>query len=260
MRYRVWTRGPSKGGRALARALGGKKVGPNNPYQPISDAVIINWGDSQCPLHHALNPSSAISRMANKLTAFRVFRDANVPIPKFAETRDAVSWDGTVVVRHKLTGHSGEGIEIVEPGNELPNASLYVQYIPKNEEYRIHVGRKKVLDEFEPVPDEFEYKYEVIAEQRKGRRHDVADSNVNWKVRNHANGFVYVRQGFVTPPCVKQAAIDALRASGLDFGAVDIIYTKKGKAYVLEINTAPGLEGTTVEDYARWFRSPGVHG
>jgi D-alanine-D-alanine ligase-like ATP-grasp enzyme len=36
----------------------------------------------------------------------------------------------------------------------------------------------------------------------------------------------------------------------LDFGAVDVIYNRaQDKAYVLEVNTAPGLEGSTLDNY-----------
>jgi glutathione synthase/RimK-type ligase-like ATP-grasp enzyme len=43
-------------------------------------------------------------------------------------------------------------------------------------------------------------------------------------------------------------------ASGLDFGAVDVIWNERQqRAYVLEINSAPGLEGTTIDDYVRYF-------
>jgi D-alanine-D-alanine ligase-like ATP-grasp enzyme len=41
----------------------------------------------------------------------------------------------------------------------------------------------------------------------------------------------------------------------LDFGAVDVIWNEKQqRAYVLEVNTAPGLEGQTVDDYARGIK------
>ena len=39
-------------------------------------------------------------------------------------------------------------------------------------------------------------------------------------------------------------------AVGLKIGAVDIIWNElENKCYVLEINTAPGLEGTTLVKY-----------
>ena len=42
----------------------------------------------------------------------------------------------------------------------------------------------------------------------------------------------------------------AIKALGLDFGAVDIIYNEaEDQHYVLEVNTAPGLEGTTLQKY-----------
>ena len=44
--------------------------------------------------------------------------------------------------------------------------------------------------------------------------------------------------------------------SGLTFGAIDVIWNEhQQKAFVLEINTAPGIEGTTVEKYAAKFRN-----
>jgi len=46
----------------------------------------------------------------------------------------------------------------------------------------------------------------------------------------------------------------SVMALGLDFGAVDIVYNENdNKAYVLEINTAPGLSGTTLEKYVEVF-------
>ena len=42
----------------------------------------------------------------------------------------------------------------------------------------------------------------------------------------------------------------AIKVLGLDFGAVDIIYNKQeDKWYVLEVNTAPGIYGTTLDKY-----------
>jgi glutathione synthase/RimK-type ligase-like ATP-grasp enzyme len=83
---------------------------------------------------------------------------------------------------------------------------------------------------------------------------ETATEDVNWQVRNHHNGFVFTRSGFDTPEAVSKAAMDAMRILGLDFGAVDVVYnSRENRAYVLEVNTAPGLEGSTVDDYANYF-------
>ena len=47
--------------------------------------------------------------------------------------------------------------------------------------------------------------------------------------------------------------VEAAKALGLDFGAVDII-EKNGRYYVLEVNTAPRLEGYSIERYSNYFK------
>jgi glutathione synthase/RimK-type ligase-like ATP-grasp enzyme len=242
-KFYVYTSRPSNGARALAKALHGRRARELPVLKPGD--TLINWGDSQCNSQSCLNSPSAIRLAANKLTAFDALHSAGVSIPAYARTIADVHWEGLTVVRHKLTGHSGEGIELVENKQDLPNAPLYVQYIKKEDEYRVHVGKRGGTSI-------------IIAVQRKARRKETPDDQVNWKVRNHDNGFVFVRQNVAAPSCVLDAASGALLCSGLDFGAVDVIYNRKeAKAYVLEINTAPGLEGQSVTDYANFFRSVG---
>jgi len=49
---------------------------------------------------------------------------------------------------------------------------------------------------------------------------------------------------------VQDLALQACQALGLNSGAVDIIWNEKeNKCYVLEVNTAPGIEGTTCKKY-----------
>jgi glutathione synthase/RimK-type ligase-like ATP-grasp enzyme len=152
---------------------------------------------------------------------------------------EALKWsdEGKVIVcRTVLTGHSGHGIIIASTPVELVKASLYTQYVPKSHEFRVHIIRGDIIDV-----------------QRKIR--DPNKEPTDWKVRSHDNGFIYVRGGFVVPEDVKRQSLSAFMASGLDFGAVDVIWSEKQqKAYVLEINTAPGLENTTVESYANGFK------
>lgn len=75
--------------------------------------------------------------------------------------------------------------------------------------------------------------------------------NVNWYVRNHDGGFIFQRENINPPQGVLEAATQTLEAVGLDFGAVDIGWNERYQAAtVYEINTAPGIEGTTATDYA----------
>lgn len=51
----------------------------------------------------------------------------------------------------------------------------------------------------------------------------------------------------------RELAKQAMEALGLDFGAVDIGVIKGDNALVLEVNTAPGIEGETLEAYVDKF-------
>lgn len=236
----VWCPRPSRSARRLAKALKGRQKGPGDFIRDGS--VVINWGDSECPVQ-CLNSARALKEVTNKRRCFEVLAAAGVPVPLFATGKENVTWNGITVVRHKLTGHSGEGIELIPPGGDMPDAPLYVQYIKKEQEYRMHVGRNGNV-------------YKLFAAQRKARRLDCPLERVNWQIRNHANGFVYVREDIDAPCEVENVAVEAVAATGLDFGAVDVIYnTKEQKAYVLEINTAPGLEGQTVDDYVNFLNA-----
>jgi glutathione synthase/RimK-type ligase-like ATP-grasp enzyme len=226
----------SKSVKALKRAIGAKSIKiEGSRFRPTPNKVVINWGSSSCPVG-CINPAKAVADASNKLTAFNILKEAGVSIPLHTACKqDAQAWvdEGkTVVVRHLLQGSCGDGIEILK-GAALPVAPLYVQYIPKKEEYRVHVMNGEVIDV-----------------QRKMRNRSVADDAVNWQVRNHDNGFVFGREGVILSDQAAREAIGAVAALGLDFGAVDIIYNEHiNKMYVLEVNTAPGLEGTTLETY-----------
>lgn len=158
-------------------------------------------------------------------------------LPTFSSERefaeDLIRSGKTVVCRTVLNGHSGVGIVLASKVEELVDAPLYVEYVPKKEEYRVHV-----------------FKGKAIHSSRKARKADVPEGEVNWKIRNHNNGFIFQHENFEIPEGVVQQALIAVEQCGLDFGAVDVIWNdKQQKAYVLEINTAPGIEGVTLSKY-----------
>ncbi len=241
----------SRSAKALAEGLSqstGKKVfqvRPDGNYEYFPRHMVINWGNSNIPnwnVLNALNLPLQVAIASNKLQAFWKFLDAEVKTPVFSNNKEtAQAWfnEGhTIVERHILNGHSGNGIRIVQPGEELQNAPLYVQYKKKKKEYRVHI-----------------FKGEMIDEQIKKRSTEARDNgNVNTFVRNVSGGWVYCRSDIVPCDVRKELAIRSITALGLDFGAVDIIYNEhENQYYVLEVNTAPGLEGTTLQKYLDAF-------
>lgn len=239
----------SESAKALAEALGIKRIKHEGKDLNLKQSILINWGASKIErvmhgIKQILNMPECVAKATNKLHTFKALEEAEVSIPEFTTNKEeAIGFlqdgkDRAIVCRTKLTGHSGEGIVIAETAEQVVDAPLYTLYIKKKEEYRIHVMHG-----------------EAFFVQRKARKLEVADDQVNWKVRNLAGGFIFANKDVEVAEEAKQQAIMAVDALGLDFGAVDIIWNEKeNKYYVLEVNTACGLEGTTLEKYVEQFK------
>ena len=215
----------------------------NSKFRPAADKLIINWGGS----YHAaddLFPCPVLNSIGsrNKIETFQTL-DGKARIPEWATRREngPIQWlnEGSdVVVRHVIRGHGGKGIRIVKPGEQLDMAPLYTRYVKKKREFRVHC---------------FERGGAISAHvhEKKGRR----GVEKNYQIRNHDNGFVYIRDVEDAPEDVVRQAYQAFVALGLDFGAVDVIYNEhEDKAYVLECNTAPGMDGITIDLYVEYFK------
>jgi glutathione synthase/RimK-type ligase-like ATP-grasp enzyme len=190
-----------------------------------------------------INNLAALRVASNKLSTFQALKDKDgIRIPEYTtDLAEATGWiteKHTVVCRTVLGGHSGAGIVLAGVSTELVRAPLYVKYVKKQQEFRVHVAFGGVIDV-----------------QEKRQRKDTPEGfKTDFQVRNHHTGWVYCREDINQPEGLGDMAVRTVSALGLDFGAVDIIYNVKQQLlYVLEVNTAPGLEGTTVERYADAF-------
>jgi D-alanine-D-alanine ligase-like ATP-grasp enzyme len=84
----------------------------------------------------------------------------------------------------------------------------------------------------------------VIFAQEKKRKSNSEQTADQKLIRNHANGWVFcpLELDDVSEDS-KNAAVAACAALGLDFGAVDLVVDKRDRLpYILEVNTAPGLQ------------------
>jgi glutathione synthase/RimK-type ligase-like ATP-grasp enzyme len=161
----------------------------------------------------------------------------NIPTVDFTEDYNiAKRWvdNGLVVYCRKLIdSSSGNGIVVVKDYGQLEIAPLYTKGVVDGEEFRVHIINNKVID---------------VTKKLRPR-----DREVNELIRNHGNGWVFGRDGIKIPRSVIIHSKRAIKTLGLDFGAVDIIY-KDGSCYILEVNTAPGLVGTTLSKYVEAFK------
>ena len=246
----------SRSARALAKSLDIPLIRhENSRFQPRLSKTVINWGSSRIPEHvmgtKLINTPENVHATVNKLTFFEKMSDGDGPrLPEWTtDPEEVLDWieDGkTVIARTDLTGHSGSGMVFIDKknvGNHL-DAPLYTVYKPKKEEFRVHVFNGEVID----------------VQQKLLRKEDdlgnpIDPAKVDFRVRNLANGFIFGRNNINPNKDVLDQSVLAYRKSDLVFGAVDVIWNEKeGRAYVLEINSAPGLEGTTIGSYTKAFR------
>jgi glutathione synthase/RimK-type ligase-like ATP-grasp enzyme len=230
----------------IQAVLGGLKVRPNGNYSFLGNHLVVNWGSGHCPYWgnvvgvspRLLNHWNYVAKAINKLSAFQIFKEKDVPTPEWTASRAiAEQWlaaGRTVFCRTKLSSMEGRGIVVATNASELVDAPLYTRLFPKDKEYRVHVFKGEVLDYVQK-------KLKHGAKEIPGR---------NKFVRNTANGWVFAREGVTISDQVREISGKAVEALGLDFGAVDLAVSKEGKVVVFEVNTAPGIEGTTITKYA----------
>ena len=245
---------PYKIGSQSAKALAAKltdrlglkvrRVRHDGNYRTRPRSLVINYGSGSVgsigSLGKWVNNPAHTNGAGNKLAAFQRFKAAGVVTPEWTTDRgEALGWvrDGACVVcRTVLNGHSGRGIVLANTEDKVAHCQLYVKYKKKRKEFRVHVFQGKAID---------------VSEKRRRRVEQREAVEFDGYVRNLANGWVFCRDNVVEPDGLRDAAVSACAALGLDFGAVDIIWNEReNKCYVLEVNTAPGLQGTTLENYA----------
>lgn len=237
----------SASSKALSDALGIKRLKhKDSKFVAKSDDLVINWGHAGDALNglkcRILNHPTSIRNTSNKLAFFansgpEESRAYKIP-PFTTDKRTVLDWlsqGKDVIARTELNGHSGKGIVVISKEEQLVDAPLYTMYIPKKQEYRVHVLSDVVID---------------VQRKIKDPNKEVS----SWYVRNHDSGFIFARNDIKPDSKVLEYALEAVAAFDLDFGAVDVIFNgTKNEAYVLEINTTPGLEGQTVENYSKAF-------
>lgn len=192
---------------------------------------LVNWGCRPSVLKavgikDGMNQD--INTAVSKVRTFAALEKANVHFPPYSTDWRTIAGRGKYLARTDFqTG--GRGIVILDKDSPPPSDRTFDFYslvIAKSYELRLHIfGDQVICEQFKFIP-----------------------SGSKVLIRSYDNGARFSNKSLehhLTPELsgkVRTTAIAAVRAVGIDFGAVDLfIGAKTNDVYVLEVNTAPGL-------------------
>lgn len=211
----------------------GIKVVRNDQPFPEGHDVIFRWGTTSNLPYKAtvINEASAIHWVADKAASRFAMAEQGLS-PKTWLDYMNYSYDyvedvvDKVVVRPRVHAQGrnvhlcNNAVETMEAVKLYGEGGYYIsEFIDKKSEFRVFVVSGRVACVAKKTPaDEKAIAWNVA----QGGRFD----NVRWGE---------------WPIAACLVAIKAFALSGLDFGGVDVMVDAEGKAYVLEINSAPSL-------------------
>lgn len=261
------------------------KGGVELPAEKID--VLLSWGaktSKDITLDKSivtLNHPNAIRKNRNKLEALTLMDKAKVPVGKFISSENVL---GAKTILFPMIGRTkyhqgGKNFWLcLTKGHVIAakaeGAQYFQEYVPIDKEYRMHVFGEQVFyasvktksgDAQKSFVESHAEKIKNNAE-KAGTTIDaktveytlekIADRNQhsNPLLKSHAEGWVFKAVGtkdLTTKTIVdlSKVAVDAVKAVGLNFGAVDCGVTEDGKIFVFEVNSGPSLEGTSLDKW-----------
>jgi glutathione synthase/RimK-type ligase-like ATP-grasp enzyme len=230
-----------------------------------------------------LNHPNSIRVNRNKLTALDKMLSGDVNVPYFSKlpsgARDTEVTYPVVVRTNYHQGGRGfamcaSSAQVLDLITNFDNVGFgYIQeLVPFKQEYRIHVFNGKVIrcavknaqanpiDSWKAI---YKEKAKMAAERNnielntdtmnillKAVAKDLTLPDLIVKSNKRGWGFSRVAVDNTNPDLINMAK-KAVSAIGLDFGAVDCALDYDGKAWIIEVNTGPGLQGGTLTSYIK---------
>ncbi|PIY17425.1 hypothetical protein COZ14_03075 [Candidatus Dojkabacteria bacterium CG_4_10_14_3_um_filter_Dojkabacteria_WS6_41_9] len=179
--------------------------------------------------------------MINKLIDGQRIVQAGLPFPKTFHAHTLANYlamlpiiaketNFPLVVKHRS---SGKGAKIFKVEDRLDLENLLTDLNEDNKLGRYYI------QEFLPL--EADYRVLVVADQVVGamlRIPKKGDFRANFSLGGTVEPAELTKE-------LETLALKAAAATNCNFGGVDIVYTKEGKPYLLEVNRTPGFQGFT---------------
>lgn len=204
------------------------------PILPKADGLLVRWDSKvEVEVGREINKAAAVALSRNK-RASRLILDGLCPITWV--DRGSCRYPCVVRPRRHFGGHKFflcNNREELNRATRLcggPQRWYASEFIEKTDEFRVFVLNGEA--------------FKVVRRYRRD-----ADPLVPWNAHN--GGLSRRIKPEHWPVGVAEIAEEATKRLGLDLAAVDVI-SKDGKNYVLEANTAPGLEREgTIKRFAK---------
>lgn len=240
----VYCKRGSDSARALADAIEGKRLRTfdgmsffrkGKRLKLVEGDCVVAWGEPLPEMQgiRVLNGAT----LPNKYKVALKLYEAGIPTIQVRQTRPASQdWFG------RSNFHVG-GNDLLTP---VQTPDFWVKREVIVEEYRLHSFQKKSIRAGKKILRDG-YSTDPV---------EVAASNGTLKqasswIRSFDGGWRICYDNFQSKKAMRELAHKAVEALELDFGAVDIGLLNNGKLIVLEVNRAPGLEGGSIEQYAK---------
>ncbi len=209
---------PSTGAVVLVGALraAGQEARRARARLPVREGdKVVCWGQSLA----RFDPVDGVTYLnsiplRNKLQELVTLRDAGIAVPQFSATPPTPEgW-----IPRRL--HHQDSEDFINPPAE---PGFWTRRLAIEEEWRFHIFKGRSLRAARKIPEPV-----------------------------MGPGFVFHYSYRMGPLSHRRLSIRAVRALGLDFGAVDVV-TVGGEPVILEVNRRPGLDpnGHTAERYAQ---------